>query len=77
MAEGRSRETAWAVVKGVWQETSSEEEQEALRYFGDDEIGNLFTLFWDAQFEDDRTEVRNEVGRFIDLVINAHSNDVD
>lgn len=77
MAEGRSKEAAWGVVRAAWEEQSREDDGQSLGLFEEQEIAHLFGIFWDTQFEDDRTAVRSDVGSFVDLILNAHASDED
>jgi len=77
VAEGRSREAAWGVVRAAWEEQLQSDDAHGLGMFGEQEIANLFDLFWDAQFADDRSRIQSEVETFIDLILNAHMSDAD
>ena len=72
MDESRSMEQAWIVVKRIWDEQTADlSQREDLVHLDEPQLRSLFETFWDAQFEDDRRAVRDEVRELTRLITEA------
>lgn len=74
MAESRSLEEAWLVVRRIWDQMRTEPEHaEGLGHVDESHLRSLFEAIWDAQFEEDRKSVRGTIEELTRLIAEVAS----
>ena len=69
MSGERSRDAAWGVIDQIWHERREASDSAVVRSISSERFRTLFDLFWQNQFEDDRSTVQAQVSEWVDLLI--------
>lgn len=77
MNDRTSRDTAWGVVEQLWRQERDEDDNPAIRKVTTDRLRTLFDMFWQAMYDNDRSEVRRTAEEYIDLLITNGGDDAD
>jgi len=77
MPEEGPRHIAWRTVESLWRARRKATDSSSVAQVTPGKVETIFDLFWQHQFDDDRSEVRRKVSDYVDKLVADGPEDED